>query len=451
LEPAVDLKIVFLALILIACRSPERGIRALVDDPNCVCTCTEAGVADAAPDAPPDAAPDAAPDAPPDAHAPLSLTDPWTRTTITAGAPTGLYRGADGVALDSEGCYVTAWEEGGIVTRACPSGAGWTTEMVASGLIGAEDAKAADLDADGTLDVVTCSDSGARCYITFRGAPNVTTTLTASVGHGHAMQAAIADINGDGLPDIVYGTRVGTPAEVAWLENPGATARTGAAWARHFISPAGWVMSLVVVGGRVVVSDRASYKDAGGVTRWDMYGARWLELVAGSWVNHPIGLPAGSCPALPAACTKTPGDEMFLTVAGDTVYDCTSTNAQLDSRVVIHRTTDWLTWTHEALPAMPNVGHCQGVIPADVDHDGRTDLIVTTWKGNAYPVTGAAAGQSGVYLLHATATGWERGEISGPAGGKFDNGLLRGDCAVTTEQLDPAGGLGVVMFCPGSP
>ncbi len=398
----------------------------------------------------------------------MDLVSPWTRTVITAGSPTGIFRGADGTALDPEGCVLTAWEEGGIVTRACRVSGVWLTELVATGLPGVEDARGADLDGDGVIDVVSCSDGGGRCYVTFRGVQNVTTTLVASIGHGHAMQAAIADVNGDGLLDVVVGTRVGTPAEVAFYENPGALARTGAAWARHPISTAGWVMSLEVVGSRILVSDRDSYRDAAGVTRWDLYGARWLEQVSpGAWLNHTIdggvcsvpasvggcpqaSAPAGACPAgHPMCTTRTPGDEMFLSVGDDgrTIYDCQSSNASADSRIAIHRTTDWLTWTHEVVPPASNVGHCQGVIPADVDRDGRVDLIVTTWKGNSYPVSLADAGKSGAYWLHATATGWERGEIA-TVGGKFDNAIWLDGCVITSEQLDPAGGIGVVAYCP---
>lgn len=425
-------------IALVACK-PSAAPRALLDDPGCVCVCTEAG---------PPAPSDGALDASPDAAIALDLVTPWTRTVVTA-ATTGIYRGADGTAIDSEGCYVTAWEEGGISTRACFVSGAWVTELLATGISGPEDAKAADLDGDGVIDVVTTADNGQRVYITFRGAPNVTTTLTASMGHGHAMQAAISDVNGDGLPDVIFGTRGGSPAVVAWLENPGALARTGSAWVYHQISEAGWVMSLVVVGGRLVVSDRGYRLGTGGAHLWDLYGARWLELVGGAWVNHPISAPAGACPVgQPMCTTKTPGDEMFLAVDGDTVYDCQSHDTATDSRIMVHHTTDWLTWTHAVVPPMANVGHCQGVIPADVDHDGLTDLIVTNWKGNAFPVPPADTGKSGVYLLHRTATGWERGEISGPIGGKFDNAVMRGSCVLTSEQLDPAGGLGVVLYCP---
>lgn len=445
-----------------ACQSPT-GTRSslLTDDPDCVLVCRDAGPVPV--DAPPpvvDDAPDSS--VPSDARPTLDLTAPWTRTVITQGFPTGIYRGADGTALDPLGCVVTAWEQGGISTRACPVAGAWQTEVVATGITGPEDARAADLDGDGIVDVVTCADAGRRCYITFRGTPNLTTTLLNSMGHGYAMQADIADVNADGLPDIVFGTRGGTataPAVIAALYNPGGSdVRDGSKWTYHGISEAGWTMSVVArdLDGDgdtdVLVSDRSYHFGPTGIHLWDLYGARWEEQVSpGAWTNHPISPPAGSCPVAQPMCnTKTPGDEMFLSLApdGHTLYDCQSAGSNLDSRIVVHRTADWLTWTHEVLPPMANVGHCQGVVPADVDGDGLTDLIVTNWKGNSFPVPSPDTNHSGVYLLHATQTGWERGEISGPIGGKFDNALWVGGRLITSEQLDPDGGLGVVSYAP---
>ncbi len=434
------------------CRpGPDPDVRGLLSASLCACPCA----ADAAVDAPPDAPADA----PPDAPVPLPI-DPlvaWTRTVIVPGAPVGVFRGADGVALDAEGCITTAWEEGGIVTRACPSGANWETELVTSGFPGLEDAKSADL-GRGVIDTVAASDAGSRVILTCRGTPNVTTTIAASLGHGRAMQVAIGDISGDGLPDIVFGTRLGTPAVIAELRNPGAAELCdGAAWTYHPISAAGWAMGLALrdlnADGRidVVVSDRANYKDAAGVTRWDLYGARWQEQTPTGWITHAIGRPAGGCsPYASPTCTKTPGDEMMLHVVdSDTVVDCQSTGSQADSRVVIHRLA---AGTHEVLPPVPNVGHCQHALAFDPDGDDDMDIAVSTWKGNAFPVPTADALKSGVYLMRNNGDGtWTRGEISGPEGGKCDNMAPVGRCLLTTEQLDPAGGLGVVEYCPPLP
>lgn len=451
--------ILLVASLLFACKPTGREMRALVGEVGeCSCPCADAAPAVLEVDAAPDAPPDVAPDAPPDARPPIDMSAPWTRTIVTAGSPTGAYRGADGTALDTEGCWSTGWEEGGIVTRACPSGAGWTTELVASGLPGVEEARAADLDGDGVLDVVSCSDSGGRCYVTFRGAPNVTTTLTASIGHGHAMQAAIADFDGDGRLDVVFGTRAGTasnPAVIAWLGNPGAASRTGSAWTYHLIDVAGWTMSLVAldVDGDgdidIVTSDRSYTFGAGGAHLWGRNGARWLEhTAAGAWVSHAISPPSGACPTgQPMCTTKTPGDEMFLRVDGNDVWDCQSSDAAAYSRIVRHSTTDWIAWAHTVLPAAANVGHCQGMVISDVDGDGLKDVVVSSWKGNTSALAPEVLAESAVYGL--LAPNWNRFEISGPSGIKFDGidtigppGGVQLDL-ITSEQVEQ---LGVVAY-----
>lgn len=139
---------------------------------------------------------------------------------------------------------------------------------------------------------------------------------------------------------------------------------------------------------------------------------------------------------------------MFLTVDGNDVWDCQSSDGAAYSRIVKHSTLDWLTWTHAVLPAAANVGHCQGVAIADIDGDGDKDVVVSTWKGNALPLSPSAAAESGVYWLRNDGGGiWLRGEISGTVGGKRDNVEILGGCALTSEQLDPAGGAGVELWC----
>lgn len=418
--------------ILVACRAPGAAQSLLSE---CACPCPDdAPVADAAPDAPPA----------------INLTTPWARTALVPSTPT--LRGADGVARDDQGCWVVPWEESGSVIRACPSGEGYVHETVASGLNGPEDAKPGHLDGDEAVDIAIALDGGSRVMLAFGGGPVV--TLSESQSTGRVMQVAIADVDADGHQDVLYGSRASTAARIAWCRNPGgADARIGLLWTCRTITAAGWAMSVIPrdVNGDarmdVVVSDRAKI----GAADWSLYGARWAEQLGdGTWLNHPISLPAGSCsPYSSTACTKTPGDEMFAAVDGSDVIDCTSTASQPDSRVTVHSTSDWLSWTHVTLPPAPNVGHCQGVLPMDVDSDGDRDLVVTTWKANALPVAPADAGKSGAYWLRNDGTTWARGEISGDAGAKYDNAVRDGPCIVTTEQLgEPVGGLGLVRLCP---
>lgn len=475
-----------IAVVLAACSPSPRELHALVgDDPGYACTCHDGGaalVADAAVDAPPDASPDApidaAPDAPVDASAPLhiDLTAPWTRTVVTAGSPTGVLRGADGTAIDSEGCVFTPWEEGGSVTRACEVGGVWLTEVVTTGITGPEDAKGADLDGDGIIDVAIAADAGQRVLITFRGTTNVTITPPAGQGHGRAMQVAIANFDNDGYPDVAFGTRGGTasaPAVFGILHNPGpAHARDPAAWTYELVGVAGWAMSLKPVDmdgdGRadLVVSDRSYYKTvAGGATQyWDRNGpGEYLHLADGTWQYKHIGPPPGSCSSGYQCTNKSPGDELFLRVVSPSeIWDCASNIAsQVTSRIRRLTTTDnWATYSVALLPPAANVAHCQDVLVTDLDGDGKTDVVVTgDIDDNNLPTrtTSILPGSvSAVYWMRAPL--WDAHTIVVPGHGcKFDDiqRLAGGIRVITSEQAGDdcvagtgAGGVGVALYEP---
>jgi len=376
---------------------------------------------------------------------------PWVRHTIASG-----WRGADGVHLgdvngDGRDDVTSGWEQEGIVTVSLhPGGTGagpWPTVTVGSRLHGVEDAQFVDVDGDGALDVV----SACECRrLTVHFGPTdpgrvldpsawESVTLAESVGFQRWIKVAIADVDGDGRADIVGGGKA-NPATVGWFRAP-ADPRDGAAWPYAAMSPVAWTMSLVprdVDGDEdtdVVLSDRLPIIEPDGHRRYELRGSRWLENLGGGagWVNHPIGFGGGEHKFL--HIVDVDGD------GGDDVLDGVS--GATYNRSYLRRNTDrWLAWEVTEIPQPAGVGQYLDVAADDVDRDGDRDLV--------FSYSHADGDLSGVALLAAVpGGGWERREVSGPVGTKFDNVVLHdvdldGDLdAITSEQVEQ---LGVIWY-----
>lgn len=406
-------KIAFLVAFA-ACSAPTAYPTALCGDDD----------AAPIPDTSPDTAPDSPPDTPPDAP-PLSLTTPWTRHTIYNSLS-----GADGVNLatiDGKLSIATPWEQSAKTTISTLDAGTWITVQLPGTVSAPEDAIFADVDGDGLLDVITVGDASKRIYVHF--APTWTlVSVDAATNVQNWLQAAFADVNGDGIKDIIAGGRVGAGASVGYFTS--ATPRVASSYTWHPIAPVGVLWSVVPrdVDGDgdmdLVISDAAQVgADSSGM------GSRWLRQTSGAWDSRPIFPYKG-----------TGQLAHFLDVAPGRVIDGSSRDTGA-SFVNIHTTTDWSTWTTEAVPWPADAGHYNAVRAADFDGDGILDLVVSCHHADSDPAT-APEDLSGVLWLRGPT--WERGEISGPAGAKFDNLELfdvdgDGDLDVITSEQGIAG------------
>ena len=383
--------------------------------------------------------------------------EPWARHTIDSSS-----LGADGVrAADVNGDgaldLVTSWEQGGLtrVYLADRSGSGkpaWTPITVGKSPDG-EDAVFFDADGDGNLDIVSSAEGRAR-RIQVHWAPPAGSYLRESEWRTDTlysdgsqwMFAVPMDVDRRRGPDLIVGGK-NERASVAWLESP-ADPRRAADWKYHRLSDAGWIMSLIVkdMNGDalpdVLVSDRFGA----------LAGVRWLEnpgpgaaALNGPWTNHWIGIRDRSPMFIDAA--DLDGDGVDEIVVPHYLKD--------DFRLSIlkrSRSDSADTWVEHAIRYPAIAGRPKAVAIGDIDLDGRRDLVLSTEQ--------AYEGKRGIVWLrfrespfHAD---WDVFDLSGTDGVKFDLNLLLdidadGDLdVVNSEENDNARdgkpGLGVVWY-----
>lgn len=382
---------------------------------------------------------------------------PWTRHTIDASS-----LGADGVRaadVNADGAMdlVTSWEQGGLTRvyladRRRSGTPGWTI-VTAGPSPDAEDAVFVDAEGDGDLDVISSAEGRSR-RIQVHWAPPAADytredgwqTETLYADGSQWMFAVPMDVDRRRGTDLIVGGK-NEGASVGWLESPANPRRVGD-WTFHRLSDAGWIMSLIVKDMNrdglpdVLVSDRHGA----------MAGVRWLENPGPAaaarnapWTDHWIG-----------ARERSP---MFIDT-GDLDDD------GVDEIVVPHYVTDDFqlsifrrsgndgsdSWTEHRIAYPSLAGRPKAVSIGDLDLDGKRDLVLSSEQ--------AQNGRRGIVWLRyresPLRSDWDVFDLSGPDGIKFDMNLLLdvdgdGDLdVINSEENDNArggkAGLGVVWY-----
>jgi hypothetical protein len=293
----------------------------------------------------------------------------WTAHVVSTQLYSGAFVSAGDVDRDGDQDILSASGINGLVLwfeNQGGAGLNWVRHTVSSAAaLMPRSAALADLDGDGDPDVIAAT-AGAEGLWFENTAGNGSTWTPRTVGLAQGEdETTAADLDGDGDLDLLV--PMTSAAAVGWHEN---VAGNATVWARHTIATA-------VAGPRSVTAmdlDRDGDLDALAASQNDNTVA-WYENLAGdgsSWAKRTIATDASFPNAVAAADLDGDGDPDAVSAAFNGGTIAWFRNATL----------------HESACFAPPraistaAAGAQSLVPADVDGDGDQDAVSTAFLGN---------------------------------------------------------------------
>jgi len=296
----------------------------------------------------------------------------WTKAVITDGG----YRTVDGEAGDIDGDGDLDIVMGGLIwyenplPAANPAAKKWIAHQVADHRT--HDVELADLDSDGRLDIVTRDQSdfganaGNRVYLWRQEAGDRWAHRVIECPHGEAL--ALGDIDSDGDSDVVIGG--------IWFENDGRI--IDGSWQAHEFC--NWHPNASVEVADINGDGRPDIVLSPSELKGNWYRLSWFEAPAnprqGDWTEH-VMVDRIECVIHGLAAADFDGDGN-VDVASSEMHQ----GQDPDEVVVFVSRAEGMAWDKQVLSTQGS--HC--IQAGDIGADSDIDLIGANWSGPFQPV-----------------------------------------------------------------
>jgi hypothetical protein len=186
---------------------------------------------------------------------------------------------------------------------------------------------------------------------------------------GWLMSLVASDMDGDGDKDIVFTDRKGKHTGCAWLENPGPGGLQAKPWREHAIGAAGREAMFL----QLADLDRDGLEDVLVAVRTkELFWLRRLDRTGKDWQPHSIPLPESAGEAKAVNAADLDGDGRM-----DLVFSCEHAQAPRHGLMWLsHDGSPAGRWTAHELSGVDGVKH-DLIALADLDGDGDLDVITT--------------------------------------------------------------------------
>lgn len=254
----------------------------------------------------------------------------------------------------------------------------------------------ADVDGDGILDIVAVGETGtSAATVWLRGSEDGFASLPLPVGDGGGSLPTASDVDGDGDLDIVSGQYFQTPESVVWFEHGDADTEGNPTWTRHTVTvDIGKVIQVSLVpdldgpGQDVWIASNHTNTTRPGQVESGIYRLTPGPDPRSPWTTSLVSSGIVSRASIGTAFQAAPGVFSWGDVDGDGDVDLTVSGDGDDRLFILEQVARGSFATRVLQSAFGQAGSME---VADLNADGKPEIIASSFEAESVRIYVAAS------------------------------------------------------------